>query len=251
MNLEPEWILSASVALLGLVSLPLVVRSLLEIGRRHSEPGRAIASAAVVLGSLGMCGLVWAPEAGDAGWVLLLFSLLMLKTGSGLMVIFTWRMFRGDSVPARALAMALLATQFVSLVLDFDTARYGVFYPEDSVGFRFGQLATSLPFLWLGVECIKQHRQHGLDLSAQFGVNWLSDQHLPAWGIGSMALAAECVIALIASLSTSVQLQSGLVVARGGLYIVVAACVVVAFYMPVLGRGRIEVSAPPVSDAPS
>jgi hypothetical protein len=237
MGFGGESALAAGVGLLALVSLPLIANAFLDVLRWESEPIRAVGAAAIVMGCLGMCGLVWGPMLGRSGWLVALFALVLLKIGLGLATVFTWRAFRPQSVAAMSATGALLALLMASLFLDLQTIRTDASYPEGTLGFRVGQLVTSLPFLWLGLESSRVRRasQRG---DAPPAVAWLPSPRFGAWSLASAAFFAECQLALVGSLVIDPRWRDGINGARGLLYAAAAVCVYVAFYAPALAERR-------------
>ena len=230
MDIAGEWALHLGVVILAMVALPLLARSFLDVVGGESEPIRAIGSAAIVLGCLGMCGIVWAPALGGQGWIVYLIALIFLKFGLGLLVIFTWCVFR-LGVPAAALGVfVLLGILTVSLVLDLHTARTDASYPEDSLGFRAGQLVTSLPFLWLGLESWRAHRlrRKGLALSVRAGFR---ESRLAAWAAACFAFSTECLLAFAHSFVADDTWRGLLIAGRGVVYGFSALFVYHAFYV--------------------
>jgi hypothetical protein len=166
-----------------------------------------------------------------------MLAVVVLKIGIGLVVVFTWRAFRPGSVAAAAATTALLALLLASLYLDLQTVHMDVRYPVDSLGFRVGQVVTSLPFLWLGIEATQAWRaaQRGEPSLAR---NCMPDGHFGVWSAVSLILFLECYAALLQTVVTGPRGLSAVHALRGVLYAVAAGCIYVAMYAPALARRR-------------
>lgn len=235
MELNGDGLLAAGVALLALVTLPLLARAFWDIVHWESEPHHALGATAAMMGCLGVCGLVWAGQLDDATWLVMLFALVLLKLGLGLGVLFAWRTFRPQGITAASLAIALLALLTLSFALDFLTLRTDGSYPERSLGFILGQAVTGLPFLWIGVESGLAWRGRRRNAPGAIRHRFRGGQLL-ALSLASVAFFSECQLALAGALTASAAWQTALAAARGALYAIVAVCMIVAFYLPAASR---------------
>jgi hypothetical protein len=242
MELGGDTVLAAGVALLAIVSLPVLVHAATDLIRWESEPVRAVGAAAIVMGSLAMCGLVWGPLLGRTGWLVSLLALVLLKIGLGLVVVFTWRAFRPGNGAATGAMSLLLALLTASLYLDLQTVEIGTGYPVDSLGFRFGQVVTSLPFLWLGIEAALAHRatQRGESSPAR---DCMPGGSFGMWSMIGLVFFAQCYVALLQTIVTGPRGESAVHALRGLLYAVAAGCIYLALYAPAPTRQRVAESS--------
>jgi len=242
MNLSGEMLMAAGVGLLAIVALPLLAHAFTDLVSWEKEPVRAIGAAAVVMGCLGMCGLIWGPLLGEGGWLVSLLGLVLLKIGLGVAVVFVWRAFRPHDIAAKATTAILMGLLVLSLYLDLQTIHTDASYPVRTLGFRLGQVVTSLPFLWLGIESARAGRavRRGEPTTASA---YFPGGHFRAWSIASAVFFLECCTALAASMLEGPQWRSAIDGLRGLLYGAAAICVYRAFYAPILARRRAELRA--------
>lgn len=173
-----------------LASLVVGGRLLLMARRTRQLPELTIGLAFFLGGGIGyICSFLSSQKAdalGDAaGWIGAL-GLLSINVGVGSLWIFTWRVFRSESVAARLVVVVALAALATSFVGHYASNGLG---PRSFGGgwFWLGFPVRSLGFGWAGFEALRYHAL--MRRRTRLGLADAQVTHrLLMWGLGASAI---------------------------------------------------------------
>jgi hypothetical protein len=163
-------------------------------------------------------------------------GLVALSVGSAALYLFTWRVFRPDSVWALLVFAGALFLMISSYVIELLTTGFGG--ERSLLWYSVGTVTRAIPYGWVAVESLHHHAR--LRRSLRFGLaDPMVVDRFRLWGLGAAAIFANFALVYVSGLiGDPTSHPPALVALLACLGIPAAIAMALAFHPPAFYRRR-------------